>query len=140
MGAGPLVRGAHLHPSRRSLMIAFVSFANDLGATLIAECVEIDEEAAVLRTWGVRFGQGWLYGRPQPLPLTRAGGVRPDGTHGPVGPGGPGGSDGADGRDGADGADGPGGSVLAQGSAPPERRMAVAGGRAILTGGERRRQ
>lgn len=64
---GSLVHGVHLDPSRRSLMIAFVSFANDLGATLVAECVEVSEEAEVLRKWGVRYGQGWHYGRPQLL-------------------------------------------------------------------------
>ena len=63
-----LVHGVHLDPARRSLMTAFAAFARDLGATLIAEGVERPEEEAALQHWGVRFAQGWLYGRPQALP------------------------------------------------------------------------
>jgi EAL domain-containing protein (putative c-di-GMP-specific phosphodiesterase class I) len=69
---GSLIHGVHLDPSRRSLMIAFVSFANDLGATLVAECVETYEEAEVLRRWGVQQGQGWHFGRPQRLEVVLA--------------------------------------------------------------------
>lgn len=66
---GSLVHGAHLDAPRRSLIIAFVTFAADLGATLVAECVEVEAEATALQTWGVRFGQGWLFGKPGPLPV-----------------------------------------------------------------------
>jgi len=69
---GSLVQGAHLDPSRRSLMIAFVSFASDLGASLVAECVEVEPEAEALRGWGVGFGQGWLFGRPAELSAERS--------------------------------------------------------------------
>ena len=64
---GSLVQGAHLDSSRRSLIMAFVTFAADLGATLVAEGVELDAEADALRAWGVGFGQGWLFGKPGPL-------------------------------------------------------------------------
>ena len=63
-----LVRGVDLDPARRSLMVALVAFARDVDATLIAEGVECADEARVLRTWGVQFGQGWLYGKPGPAP------------------------------------------------------------------------
>jgi EAL domain-containing protein (putative c-di-GMP-specific phosphodiesterase class I) len=62
-----LVRGIDADPARRSLMIALVAFAQDVGATLIAEGVEEPEQDRALRQWGVRFGQGWLYGKPEPL-------------------------------------------------------------------------
>jgi EAL domain-containing protein (putative c-di-GMP-specific phosphodiesterase class I) len=65
---GSLVHGVHLDPSRRSLMIAFVTFAADLGASLVAECVELGAEAEALGGWGVGFGQGWFFGRPKPQP------------------------------------------------------------------------
>ncbi|HZU73499.1 MAG TPA: EAL domain-containing protein [Acidimicrobiales bacterium] len=73
-----LVHAVHLEPARRSLLIAFVSFASDLGATLVAEGVEEPLEEEVLRQWGLRFAQGWLYGRPMPLEvLSAARGTRP---------------------------------------------------------------
>lgn len=61
-----LVRGVDRDPARRSLMIALVAFAHDVNATLVAEGVECVDEASALRTWGVRFAQGWLYGKPAP--------------------------------------------------------------------------
>ena len=62
-----LISGVHLEPGRRSLLIAFVSFAADLGASLVAEGVEDPRDEAVIRRWGLHFAQGWLYGRPEPL-------------------------------------------------------------------------
>lgn len=64
---GSLVRGVESDPARRSLIGAFVAFAGDIGATLVAECVETEDEAAELRRWGIRYAQGWLYGKPGPL-------------------------------------------------------------------------
>ncbi|HET6793221.1 MAG TPA: EAL domain-containing protein, partial [Acidimicrobiales bacterium] len=58
--------------ARRSLMVALVSFARDLDATLIAEGVEVEGEEEVLRRWGLRFAQGWYYGRPAPLEALRS--------------------------------------------------------------------
>jgi sensor c-di-GMP phosphodiesterase-like protein len=34
----------------------------------VAEGVETEEQAHVLRAQGWSHGQGWLYGRPSPLP------------------------------------------------------------------------
>lgn len=64
---GSLVRAVDIDPARRSLMAAFVSFARDIGALLVAECVETQAEADELQRWGLRFGQGWLFGGPAPL-------------------------------------------------------------------------
>ncbi|HET6916800.1 MAG TPA: EAL domain-containing protein [Acidimicrobiales bacterium] len=68
-----LVRSVHLAPARRSVMSAFVSFARDLQATLVAEGVEELDEEHILRQWGLGFAQGWLYGRPVGLDVLRLG-------------------------------------------------------------------
>lgn len=38
------------------------------GAAILAEGIETDEHLAVARTLGATLGQGWLFGRPGPLP------------------------------------------------------------------------
>jgi EAL domain-containing protein (putative c-di-GMP-specific phosphodiesterase class I) len=51
--------------SVRSILIrSLVDFARGLGARVVAEGIETAEEAAVLRTLGVDYGQGWHFGRP----------------------------------------------------------------------------
>src|SRR5581483_11840265 len=62
-----LVKGIDVDPARRSLFVALVTFARDLGASLVAEGVEHAAEADQLSRWGVRLAQGWHFGRPQPL-------------------------------------------------------------------------
>ena len=42
------------------------------GAVLLAEGIETEEQREVARALGARFGQGWLFGRPAPLPATCA--------------------------------------------------------------------
>jgi EAL domain-containing protein (putative c-di-GMP-specific phosphodiesterase class I) len=42
--------------------------AERTGAAILAEGIETEEHADTARTLGARFGQGWLYGRPGPLP------------------------------------------------------------------------
>jgi len=42
--------------------------ADGLGLDTVAEGVETQAQAAILRAQGWRHGQGWLYGRPAPLP------------------------------------------------------------------------
>lgn len=59
-----LVQGVQLEPARRSLMMAFVCFARELGASLIVEGVEDRRAEMVLRQWGMRHAQGFLYGQP----------------------------------------------------------------------------
>jgi EAL domain-containing protein (putative c-di-GMP-specific phosphodiesterase class I) len=46
---------------------ALAGLAGGLGLDTVAEGVETPEEAALLRAQGWRHGQGWLYGRPEPL-------------------------------------------------------------------------
>ena len=58
----------HTDPARQALVTALVRFAADIGATVVAEGVELADERDLLAARGVRYGQGWLWGRPGPLP------------------------------------------------------------------------
>jgi EAL domain-containing protein (putative c-di-GMP-specific phosphodiesterase class I)/response regulator of citrate/malate metabolism len=62
-----LTRGIHKDKSRRALAAALTAFANELGASIIAEGVEKEEELDVLRALGVPYAQGYLLGRPGAL-------------------------------------------------------------------------
>lgn len=42
--------------------------AERTGAHILAEGIETERHAAIARTFGATIGQGWLYGRPGPLP------------------------------------------------------------------------
>jgi len=62
-----LVRGIPASHARQELILALNRVIKDLGVELIAEGIETTEEAGVCRTLGCRFGQGFLFGRPQTL-------------------------------------------------------------------------
>jgi diguanylate cyclase (GGDEF)-like protein/PAS domain S-box-containing protein len=53
--------------SARRLAQALAGLAEGLGLDTVAEGVETEEQAAVLREQGWHLGQGWLYGRPAPV-------------------------------------------------------------------------
>jgi EAL domain-containing protein (putative c-di-GMP-specific phosphodiesterase class I) len=62
-----LVRGIDHDPVRRALARALVLFAEEDGvATIVAEGIETEAEAAALVALGVRFGQGYFLARPSP--------------------------------------------------------------------------
>lgn len=63
-----ICRNIDLDPTRRALASALITFARDIGSILIAEGIETEEERRVLTELGVRFGQGYLLGRPAQLP------------------------------------------------------------------------
>lgn len=74
-----LVRGIDRDLARQALVAGMVHFATAVGCTLIAEGVETEAEAAVLRTLGVRHAQGYLFGKPARfLGAGRAGPERQD--------------------------------------------------------------
>jgi EAL domain-containing protein (putative c-di-GMP-specific phosphodiesterase class I) len=52
----------------RAMMSALVSFASEMGQLVIAEGIERAETLTALQVIGVHYGQGYLLGRPQPLP------------------------------------------------------------------------
>lgn len=55
--------------TRCALVSAMVIFAGEVGAVVVAEGIETDEELATVRSAGVSRGQGYGLARPQPLPL-----------------------------------------------------------------------
>jgi len=62
-----LVHDLHESPGRQELVRALVRLGADLGIRIIAEGVEIAEEAEVCLNLGCHFGQGYFFGRPQPV-------------------------------------------------------------------------
>jgi EAL domain-containing protein (putative c-di-GMP-specific phosphodiesterase class I) len=52
----------------RGFIAAMVDLARAVGAQVVAERIETEEEAALMRDLGVAFGQGYLFGRPGALP------------------------------------------------------------------------
>jgi len=63
--------GIHADPARRALATALVVFARDIGAQLVAEGIESDEDLVTLRNLHVPFGQGYHLAEPVPAALTR---------------------------------------------------------------------
>ena len=53
---------------RRALVAAIRHFADDMGITIVAEGIERAEQLLALADMGVDCGQGYLLGRPGPLP------------------------------------------------------------------------
>jgi len=58
--------GSH-DPTSESLAQALIGLADGLGLDTVAEGIETQQQAAILIAQGWQHGQGWLYGRPQPL-------------------------------------------------------------------------
>lgn len=77
-----LVRDVHLSPVKRRLVASMVTLSHDLGIHVIAEGIEVAEEAAVVEQVGCGYHQGYHYGRPArdiPWALREQGGGRPGG-------------------------------------------------------------
>ncbi|NUS38440.1 MAG: EAL domain-containing protein [Lysobacter sp.] len=66
-----LVDGVSRSPGRLSIVRALVQIAGELGTDLIAEGIEQQADLEVVRDLGVRYGQGYLLGRPSPEPARR---------------------------------------------------------------------
>jgi EAL domain-containing protein (putative c-di-GMP-specific phosphodiesterase class I) len=60
-----LVRGIDADPLRQSLARSLVEFARTLSADVLAEGIERNEELEQVSSLGIRYGQGFLLGRPQ---------------------------------------------------------------------------
>ena len=65
-----LTRDIDADPARRALATAMVSFALEIGATMIAEGIETEEEFRTLRSLGIGLGQGYFLGVPGALPFS----------------------------------------------------------------------
>ena len=62
-----LVKSVHSDPSRQVLLRALKSLADQLGARVIAEGVEVKEEFDSVVELGIQFAQGFYFGRGGPL-------------------------------------------------------------------------
>lgn len=60
-----LVRDVHQKPASQQVVKAILDLGESGGATVIAEGIQTREEADALRALGIRYGQGYLYSRPQ---------------------------------------------------------------------------
>jgi EAL domain-containing protein (putative c-di-GMP-specific phosphodiesterase class I) len=69
---GSLTRSLEEDPRRRSLASALIEFGRESGASVLAEHVESELQLVELRRLGVKYGQGYHLGRPQPAPLVAA--------------------------------------------------------------------
>lgn len=63
-----LTRSLDCDPARRALATALVQFGREIRADITAEGIERPQELEVLRKIGASNGQGYLLGRPGPLP------------------------------------------------------------------------
>lgn len=57
---------ALLNPATAAIIESMVGLADRLGQQLIVEGIETAEQASALKAMGVRYGQGFLFGRPKP--------------------------------------------------------------------------
>jgi len=62
-----LTTGVDRDPVRRALAASLVTFANETGSLIVAEGIETAQELAVLRSLGIRYGQGFYLQPPSPL-------------------------------------------------------------------------
>jgi EAL domain-containing protein (putative c-di-GMP-specific phosphodiesterase class I) len=73
---------ADLTTDKRSQLLieSMVTMCRALGGAVIAEQIETDDVASLLKAADVSLGQGWLFGRPAALPPPEPKGQRPSGT------------------------------------------------------------
>ncbi len=82
---GSYVREALTAPNNKAFLKSMAGLCTDLNIGVVAEMIEDRETVAFLRDCGIRFGQGYLFGKPAlasgPTVVKRPGLiVRPDGT------------------------------------------------------------
>jgi EAL domain-containing protein (putative c-di-GMP-specific phosphodiesterase class I) len=66
------VRDAATDATSREVVRSIVGIANSLGKRTVAEGIENQATLALMRSFGVDYGQGYHLGRPQPLTLPAA--------------------------------------------------------------------
>ncbi|NNN18980.1 MAG: EAL domain-containing protein [Acidimicrobiaceae bacterium] len=59
-----LIQNIDKDPVRMALTTAVITFANETNTEVIAEGIETPEELSALKDLGIRFGQGYLLGKP----------------------------------------------------------------------------
>jgi len=61
---GVLIRGIDKDPRRQLMVRHMVALCTDLGAKVVAECIETVEELKAVADQGVQYGQGYVLARP----------------------------------------------------------------------------
>src|SRR4051812_46435734 len=61
--------------SAAAVVRAVRAYADASGVEILAEGIETEEHEARAISWGATLGQGWLYGRPEPLPAVPVAGA-----------------------------------------------------------------
>lgn len=67
---GGLIQGLEQDKRARTMISHLVELCGSLGLTTVAEMVETQGAADILRDLGVDFGQGWLFGKAEAEPRT----------------------------------------------------------------------
>ena len=62
-----LTRGIEADPARKAMTAALVRLASEIGCVVVAEGIETEDEARVMKKLGVDCGQGYFYSRPLPI-------------------------------------------------------------------------
>jgi EAL domain-containing protein (putative c-di-GMP-specific phosphodiesterase class I) len=62
-----LSSGIEADPARQAIAAAAAAFAASARTAVIAEGIETEAQHDFLQRLGIRYGQGYLYGRPEPL-------------------------------------------------------------------------
>jgi EAL domain-containing protein (putative c-di-GMP-specific phosphodiesterase class I) len=65
---GAYLRNAMRSEQDRGILASMVGLIRTVGARIVSERIETEDEAALVRGLGADLGQGWLYGRPGALP------------------------------------------------------------------------
>lgn len=61
---GSFVRSITDDGRLRAIVARSIELAHDLGMTVVAECIETEDQARLLREMGCDYGQGYLFARP----------------------------------------------------------------------------
>jgi len=61
------IKGIDQDPARQQLVSALRTVAEQINAQMIGEGLDTLEELEMLGKLGIKFGQGWLFGKPMPL-------------------------------------------------------------------------
>ena len=62
--ANPIVRNVHGDAIKREVLSSLLSLGRQIGAALVAEGIESEEELRSLLELGIPYGQGFLLGKP----------------------------------------------------------------------------
>ncbi len=74
---GAYVKALHSSEKQRerSILRGMVWLCKDLGVGTVAEMIETEEQARLLQDFGIDYGQGWLFGKPEAAMRLNGGGL-----------------------------------------------------------------